>query len=58
MSQTPPSSLPLELLLSASARSLVNAAALREGNLAKIEQAARELVGAVLTARESILERH
>ena len=37
---------------------LVNAAALREGNLAKIEQAARELVGAVLTARESILERH
>ena len=36
---------------------LVNAAALREGNLAKIEQAARELVGAVLTARESILER-
>jgi 2-dehydro-3-deoxyphosphogluconate aldolase/(4S)-4-hydroxy-2-oxoglutarate aldolase len=35
---------------------LVNAAALREGNLAKIEQAARELVGAVLTARESILE--
>jgi 2-dehydro-3-deoxyphosphogluconate aldolase/(4S)-4-hydroxy-2-oxoglutarate aldolase len=37
---------------------LVNTAALREGNLAKIEQAARELVGAVLTARESILERH
>jgi len=37
---------------------LVNPAALREGNLAKIEQAARELVGAVLTARESILERH
>jgi 2-dehydro-3-deoxyphosphogluconate aldolase/(4S)-4-hydroxy-2-oxoglutarate aldolase len=37
---------------------LVNAAALREGNLAKIEQAARELVGAVLTARELILERH
>ncbi|HSZ02235.1 MAG TPA: bifunctional 4-hydroxy-2-oxoglutarate aldolase/2-dehydro-3-deoxy-phosphogluconate aldolase [Terriglobales bacterium] len=37
---------------------LVNAAALREGNLAKIEQAARELVGAVLTARESLLERH
>jgi len=37
---------------------LVNAAALREGNLARIEQAARELVGAVLTARESILERH
>jgi 2-dehydro-3-deoxyphosphogluconate aldolase/(4S)-4-hydroxy-2-oxoglutarate aldolase len=37
---------------------LVNAAALREGNLAKIEQAARELVGAVLTARESVLERH
>jgi 2-dehydro-3-deoxyphosphogluconate aldolase/(4S)-4-hydroxy-2-oxoglutarate aldolase len=36
---------------------LVNTAALREGNLAKIEQAARELVGAVLTARESILER-
>jgi 2-dehydro-3-deoxyphosphogluconate aldolase/(4S)-4-hydroxy-2-oxoglutarate aldolase len=36
---------------------LVNAAALREGNLARIEQAARELVGAVLTARESILER-
>jgi 2-dehydro-3-deoxyphosphogluconate aldolase/(4S)-4-hydroxy-2-oxoglutarate aldolase len=36
---------------------LVNAAALREGNLAKIEQAARELVGAVLTARASILER-
>ena len=36
---------------------LVNSAALREGNLAKIEQAARELVGAVLTARESILER-
>jgi 2-dehydro-3-deoxyphosphogluconate aldolase/(4S)-4-hydroxy-2-oxoglutarate aldolase len=36
---------------------LVSAAALREGNLAKIEQAARELVGAVLTARESILER-
>ena len=35
---------------------LVNAAALREGNLAKIEQAARELVGAVLTARESLLE--
>jgi 2-dehydro-3-deoxyphosphogluconate aldolase/(4S)-4-hydroxy-2-oxoglutarate aldolase len=33
---------------------LVNTAALREGNLAKIEQAARELVGAVLTARESI----
>jgi 2-dehydro-3-deoxyphosphogluconate aldolase/(4S)-4-hydroxy-2-oxoglutarate aldolase len=37
---------------------LVNAAALREGNLAKIEQAARELVGAVLTARESLHERH
>jgi 2-dehydro-3-deoxyphosphogluconate aldolase/(4S)-4-hydroxy-2-oxoglutarate aldolase len=36
---------------------LVNAAALREGNLARIEQAARELVGAVLTAREAILER-
>jgi len=36
---------------------LVNAAALREGNLAKIEQAARELIGAVLTARASILER-
>jgi 2-dehydro-3-deoxyphosphogluconate aldolase / (4S)-4-hydroxy-2-oxoglutarate aldolase len=36
---------------------LVNAAALREGNLAKIEQAARELLSAVLTARESILER-
>jgi 2-dehydro-3-deoxyphosphogluconate aldolase/(4S)-4-hydroxy-2-oxoglutarate aldolase len=37
---------------------LVNPAALRQGNLARIEQAARELVGAVLTARESILERH
>jgi 2-dehydro-3-deoxyphosphogluconate aldolase/(4S)-4-hydroxy-2-oxoglutarate aldolase len=36
---------------------LVNSAALREGNLAKIEQAVRELVGAVLSARESVLER-
>jgi 2-dehydro-3-deoxyphosphogluconate aldolase/(4S)-4-hydroxy-2-oxoglutarate aldolase len=32
---------------------LVNAAALREGNLAKITHAARELVGAVVSARES-----
>jgi 2-dehydro-3-deoxyphosphogluconate aldolase / (4S)-4-hydroxy-2-oxoglutarate aldolase len=31
---------------------LVNVAALREGNLAKITQAARELVQAVHTARE------
>jgi 2-dehydro-3-deoxyphosphogluconate aldolase / (4S)-4-hydroxy-2-oxoglutarate aldolase len=36
---------------------LVDAAALREGNLAKITQSARELVGAVLSARESALER-
>jgi len=34
---------------------LVDAAALREGNLAKITQSARELVGAVLSARESAL---
>jgi 2-dehydro-3-deoxyphosphogluconate aldolase / (4S)-4-hydroxy-2-oxoglutarate aldolase len=32
---------------------LVNTAALREGNLAKITHAARELVGAVVSARES-----
>jgi len=36
---------------------LVNAAALREGNLAKITQSARELVTAVSSARASALER-
>jgi len=36
---------------------LVNAAALRDGNLAKITQAAQELVQAVRTARESTLEK-
>ena len=36
---------------------LVNAAALRAGNLAKITQAARELVQAVHAARESALEK-
>jgi 2-dehydro-3-deoxyphosphogluconate aldolase/(4S)-4-hydroxy-2-oxoglutarate aldolase len=36
---------------------LVDARALREGNLAKITQSARELVGAVLSAREAALER-
>ncbi len=36
---------------------LVNAAALREGNLAKITQAARELVDAVRTARGLVLEK-
>jgi 2-dehydro-3-deoxyphosphogluconate aldolase / (4S)-4-hydroxy-2-oxoglutarate aldolase len=36
---------------------LVNAAALRDGNLAKITQAARELVQAVHAARELVLER-
>jgi 2-dehydro-3-deoxyphosphogluconate aldolase / (4S)-4-hydroxy-2-oxoglutarate aldolase len=36
---------------------LVNAAALRDGNLAKITQAARELVQAVRAARESALEK-
>jgi len=36
---------------------LVDAMALREGNLAKITQSARELVGAVLSAREVVLER-
>jgi 2-dehydro-3-deoxyphosphogluconate aldolase/(4S)-4-hydroxy-2-oxoglutarate aldolase len=36
---------------------LVNAAALRDGDLAKITQIARELVEAVLLARESVLER-
>jgi len=34
---------------------LVNAAALREGNLAKITNYARELVGAVLAAREVVI---
>jgi 2-dehydro-3-deoxyphosphogluconate aldolase/(4S)-4-hydroxy-2-oxoglutarate aldolase len=34
---------------------LVNAAALRDGNLAKITQAAREIVQAVHTAREQVL---
>jgi hypothetical protein len=34
---------------------LVNAAALRGGNLAKITQAARELVQAVHAARELVL---
>jgi 2-dehydro-3-deoxyphosphogluconate aldolase/(4S)-4-hydroxy-2-oxoglutarate aldolase len=36
---------------------LVNAAALRDGNLAKITQVSRELVDAVHAARESALER-
>ncbi|HTA48233.1 MAG TPA: bifunctional 4-hydroxy-2-oxoglutarate aldolase/2-dehydro-3-deoxy-phosphogluconate aldolase [Verrucomicrobiae bacterium] len=36
---------------------LINAAALREGNLAKITQAARELVEAVRAARGQILEK-
>jgi 2-dehydro-3-deoxyphosphogluconate aldolase / (4S)-4-hydroxy-2-oxoglutarate aldolase len=36
---------------------LVSAAALREGNLAKITQSARELVDAVVSARESARER-
>jgi 2-dehydro-3-deoxyphosphogluconate aldolase / (4S)-4-hydroxy-2-oxoglutarate aldolase len=36
---------------------LVNAAALREGNLAKITQSAQELVQAVRAARESMLEK-
>jgi 2-dehydro-3-deoxyphosphogluconate aldolase/(4S)-4-hydroxy-2-oxoglutarate aldolase len=36
---------------------LVNAAALRDGNLAKITQVSRELVDAVHAARESSLER-
>ncbi len=36
---------------------LVNAAALRDGNLAKITQAARELVQAVHAARELALEK-
>lgn len=36
---------------------LINAAALREGNLAKITQAARELVEAVRTARGLVLEK-
>jgi 2-dehydro-3-deoxyphosphogluconate aldolase/(4S)-4-hydroxy-2-oxoglutarate aldolase len=36
---------------------LVNAATLRAGNLAKITQAARELVQAVHAARESVLEK-
>jgi 2-dehydro-3-deoxyphosphogluconate aldolase/(4S)-4-hydroxy-2-oxoglutarate aldolase len=36
---------------------LVNAEALREGNLAKISHYARELVGAVLSARESTAAR-
>lgn len=36
---------------------LVDATALREGNLAKIEQSARELVGAVWSARDAVLER-
>jgi 2-dehydro-3-deoxyphosphogluconate aldolase/(4S)-4-hydroxy-2-oxoglutarate aldolase len=36
---------------------LVNSAALREGNLAKITQSARELVQAVRAARESMLEK-
>ncbi len=36
---------------------LVNTEALREGNLAKISQYARELVGAVLSARESTAAR-
>jgi 2-dehydro-3-deoxyphosphogluconate aldolase/(4S)-4-hydroxy-2-oxoglutarate aldolase len=36
---------------------LVNAAALRDGNLAKITQAARELVQAVRAGRESALEK-
>jgi 2-dehydro-3-deoxyphosphogluconate aldolase/(4S)-4-hydroxy-2-oxoglutarate aldolase len=36
---------------------LVNAAALRDGNLAEITQAARELVHAVLAARKSSLEK-
>jgi hypothetical protein len=35
----------------------VNAAALRAGNLAKITQAARELVQTVRTARELVLEK-
>jgi 2-dehydro-3-deoxyphosphogluconate aldolase / (4S)-4-hydroxy-2-oxoglutarate aldolase len=36
---------------------LVDAAALREGNLAKITRSARELVDAVVSARESVRER-
>jgi 2-dehydro-3-deoxyphosphogluconate aldolase / (4S)-4-hydroxy-2-oxoglutarate aldolase len=36
---------------------LVDATTLREGNLAKITQSARELVGAVVTARDAALER-
>jgi len=36
---------------------LVNASALRDGNLAKITEAARELVRAVQSARESVLEK-
>ncbi len=36
---------------------LVNAAALHEGNLAKITRSARELVDAVVSARESVRER-
>jgi len=36
---------------------LVNEAALRDGNLAKITQTARELVQAVVSARESALEK-